>query len=70
MRDALKLVSNQPVVIDGVKHKLDSIYYMENRKQVYIKILNTQTRVFVNITVEEFIKHLSNGKRNKHNNCS
>jgi hypothetical protein len=63
MRDALKLVSNQPVVIDGVKHKLDSIYYMESRKQVYIKVLNTQTRVFVNITVEEFIKHLSNGNK-------
>jgi hypothetical protein len=63
MRDALKLVSNQPVVIDGVKHKLDSIYYMESRKQVYIKVLNTQTRVFVNITVEEFITHLSHGNK-------
>lgn len=63
MRDALKLVSNQPVIIDGVKHKLDSIYYMEDRKQVYIKVLNTQNRIFINITVEEFIKHLTNGSK-------
>ena len=63
MRDALKL-SNQSIIIEGVKHKLDSFYYIEDQKQVYVKVLNTKEKSFLNITIEEFVTHLNHGKTN------
>lgn len=61
MRDALKL-SNQSIVIEGVKHKLDSFYYIEDQKQVYVKVFNIKEKTFLNITIEDFVTHLNYGK--------
>jgi hypothetical protein len=57
MRDALKIEKNQPIIVEGVKYKLDSFYYMEDDNQVYVKCFNVKEKNFLNMKIEEFVKH-------------
>ena len=62
MRDAVKL-SGKTLVIDGVKYKLDSFYYMESFNQVYVKLINEKNQDFLNIKLEEFGQKLIDGRK-------
>jgi len=62
MRDAVKL-SGKTIVVEGIKYKLDSFYYMESFNQVYVKLINEKNQDFINIKLEEFAKHLIDGKK-------
>ncbi len=58
MRDALKLSNKSSIIIEGIRYKLNSFYYIENTKQVYVKLQNISTKTYLNVKVEEFVKYI------------
>lgn len=65
MRDAVKL-SGKNVLIEGIKYKLDSFYYMETFNQIYVKLISDKDQ-YLNLKLEEFTKHLINGRKQNSN---
>jgi hypothetical protein len=63
MQDAIKLVKTQSIIIDDIRYKFDSVYYMEGTGAVYVKVWTNKYKNYLNITVDEFIKHLKHGKK-------
>lgn len=62
MRDAVKL-SGKNILIEGIKYKLDSFYYMETFNQIYVKLINDKDQ-YLNIKLEDFTNTLiKNGKQ-------
>jgi len=63
MQDAIKLAKTQSVIIENVRYKLDSVYYMEGTCRTYTKLWSQKNKNFLNIPVEEFITYLKHGKK-------
>jgi len=63
MQGAIKLTKTQSIIIDDVRYKFDSVYYMEEYKRVYVKIWSNKNKNYLNITIDDFINYLKHGKK-------